>query len=74
MKKKKTIYVTMCHMGVFVSAFKVVVAQVRLEEVVVDYREMDYQTLQETWLVDNNAWMIIQEMLMVVSCGSPKHV
>jgi len=43
-------------------------AQVWFEEVVVvNYHEMDYQTLQEAWSVDNNAWVIIHEMLMVVS-------
>ena len=48
----------MCHTGVFFSAFEVVVAeaQVRFQEVVVvDYHEMDYQTLQEAWSVNNNA-------------------
>jgi len=45
--KKKTIYVTMCRTEIFFFAFKIIVAQVRLEEVVVvvNYREMDYQTL-----------------------------
>jgi len=42
--------------------------QVRFQEVVVvDHHEMDYQTLQEAWSVDNNAWVIIHGMLMVVS-------
>jgi len=45
MKKKNYLCDDVPH-GVFFFAFEVVMAQVRLEEVVVvDYREMDYQTL-----------------------------
>jgi len=55
----------MCHMGVFLSAFEIVVAEAQVwfeEVVVVNYHEIDYQTLQEAWSVDNNAWVRIHEM------------
>ena len=48
----------MCHTGVLFSAFEVVVTEAQVwfqEVVVVDYHEMDYQTLQEAWSVNNNA-------------------